>query len=174
MLSMSEKTGSVYELFKESQVACNFGVPYLFNYILELQKLQPKRIAIEAYMTAGFANEKLLGHPKSAALDFNAGLQESRLQSGQRDLYLLETNNVIALPLDSTVRILVTSEDVIHSWAVPAFGVKVDAIPGRLNQVFVTPRVLGTFYGQCSEICGVNHAFMPIKVRVMNNSSFYN
>ncbi len=96
------------------------------------------------------------------------------MESGSKNIYLLETNNLIALPLDTTVRILVTSEDVIHSWAVPSFGVKVDAIPGRLNQVFVTPRVQGIFYGQCSEICGVNHSFMPIKVRVMNNSSFYN
>ena len=148
-------------------------MPYLKEYLSRVLKIQPKRTVIESYMTAGLAM-KYLGHPESAILDHDAGEKENRLESGSRVLYLLETNNMIALPLDTTVRILVTSEDVIHSWAVPAFGVKVDAIPGRLNQVFVTPRVQGIYYGQCSEICGVNHAFMPIKVRVMNNSSFYN
>jgi cytochrome c oxidase subunit 2 len=95
-------------------------------------------------MVAGFAHADL-GHPESAILDYKAGLKEDRSESGFRTVYLLETSTLIALPLDSTVRILVTSEDVIHSWAVPAFGVKVDAIPGRLNQVFVTPRVQGVF-----------------------------
>nr|YP_009258870.1 cytochrome c oxidase subunit II [Bothus myriaster]AID59809.1 cytochrome c oxidase subunit II [Bothus myriaster] len=77
---------------------------------------------------------------------------------------LLETDNRMVTPSKATVRMLVTSEDVIHSWALPAFGVKVDAVPGRLNQTSFMAQRPGVFYGQCSEICGVNHSFMPIVV----------
>lgn len=75
---------------------------------------------------------------------------------------LLETTKRIIIPTGTNVRILVTSMDVLHSWAVPAFGIKIDACPGRINQVFIFLKRLGLFYGQCSEICGTNHGFMPI------------
>jgi len=78
----------------------------------------------------------------------------------------LEVDNTLYLPVNTHVRLLATSMDVIHSWAVPALGVKVDAVPGRLNQVGLFIDRFGTFYGQCSEICGTNHAFMPIRVHV--------
>lgn len=68
------------------------------------------------------------------------------------------------LPVKEEVRVLVTSSDVIHSWSVPALGVKIDACPGRLNQVGMSIDQVGTYYGACSELCGVNHAFMPINV----------
>jgi heme/copper-type cytochrome/quinol oxidase subunit 2 len=77
---------------------------------------------------------------------------------------LLKTDNDIYLPTHSYIRVLVTSSDVIHSWAVPALGVKVDACPGRLNQIMVYIQRAGQFFGQCSELCGLNHAFMPISV----------
>lgn len=77
---------------------------------------------------------------------------------------LLETTETLFLPTEVQIRILVTSSDVIHSWAVPALGIKVDAVPGRLNQAVMEIFRFGTFYGQCSEICGVNHGFMPIRV----------
>jgi cytochrome c oxidase subunit 1 len=80
---------------------------------------------------------------------------------------LLEVDRRLVLPVQTNIRLLVTSYDVIHSWSVPAFGVKVDAIPGRLNEYFLKVNYLGIFYGQCSEICGVNHGFMPIKVEVV-------
>lgn len=77
---------------------------------------------------------------------------------------LLEADHRIIVPSDSPVRVIVTAEDVLHSWAVPALGVKMDAVPGRLNQTaFVSSRP-GLFYGQCSEICGANHSFMPVVV----------
>nr|WNH20324.1 cytochrome c oxidase subunit II [Asterorhombus filifer] len=77
---------------------------------------------------------------------------------------LLEADHRMVVPAESPVRMLVTAEDVLHSWALPALGVKVDAVPGRLNQTtFVVDRP-GVFYGQCSEICGANHSFMPIVV----------
>ena len=80
---------------------------------------------------------------------------------------LLETDTPMVIPSNVTVRLLITSEDVLHSWAVPAFGVKVDAVPGRVNEYFLRVKYDGIYYGQCSEICGVNHAFMPIVVRAV-------
>lgn len=79
---------------------------------------------------------------------------------------LLETNTKMFLPLRTHVRLLVTSSDVLHSWAVPSLGVKIDATPGRLSQVSIFIKRPGEFFGQCSEICGINHGFMPIHVRV--------
>nr|YP_003434430.1 cytochrome c oxidase subunit II [Chaetoderma nitidulum]ABM69274.1 cytochrome c oxidase subunit 2 [Chaetoderma nitidulum] len=85
---------------------------------------------------------------------------------------LLETNNHVVVPMNSSVRFLVTSEDVIHCWTIPSLGVKADAIPGRLNQLnFVITRP-GVFYGQCSEICGANHSFMPIALQATNMPTF--
>ena len=77
---------------------------------------------------------------------------------------LLEVDNRLRLPIRTVIRLLITSTDVLHSWAVPSFGVKVDACPGRLNQASVLLERLGIFFGQCSEICGINHGFMPITV----------
>nr|AMP84260.1 cytochrome c oxidase subunit II [Omobranchus elegans] len=87
---------------------------------------------------------------------------------------LLETDHRMVIPVESPIRILVTAEDVLHSWAVPSLGVKMDAVPGRLNQVaFITSRP-GIFYGQCSEICGANHSFMPIVVESIPLEHFEN
>lgn len=77
---------------------------------------------------------------------------------------LLEVDNKLYLPIETNIRVLVTSADVLHCWAVPSLGVKLDACPGRLNQTALYMKRPGTFYGQCSEICGINHAFMPIAV----------
>jgi heme/copper-type cytochrome/quinol oxidase subunit 1/heme/copper-type cytochrome/quinol oxidase subunit 2 len=79
---------------------------------------------------------------------------------------LLEVDNPLYLPVECPIRFLVTSTDVLHSWAVPAFGVKVDACPGRLTEIYVLVKREGIFYGQCSEICGINHAYRPIRVCV--------
>nr|UDN39064.1 cytochrome c oxidase subunit II [Hyphessobrycon elachys] len=80
---------------------------------------------------------------------------------------LLEADHRMVLPMNSPIRILVTSDDVIHSWAVPALGVKTDAMPGRLNQTAFIAARPGVYYGQCSEICGANHSFMPIVVEAV-------
>jgi heme/copper-type cytochrome/quinol oxidase subunit 2 len=77
---------------------------------------------------------------------------------------LLKTDNDVYLPTYQPIRVLVTSSDVIHSWAVPALGIKVDACPGRLNQVSLFIERVGYYFGSCSELCGLNHAFMPISV----------
>jgi len=88
------------------------------------------------------------------------------------DYRLLEVDNRIVVPMQLEIRILITAADVIHSWTVPALGVKVDAVPGRLNQIGFTTSQPGVFYGQCSEICGANHSFIPIAVEAINTKSF--
>lgn len=85
---------------------------------------------------------------------------------------LLETDNRVILPMNTEVRILVSAADVIHSWTIPALGIKADAIPGRLNQITTIIQRPGVFYGQCSEICGANHRFIPIAVESVNTERF--
>ena len=78
----------------------------------------------------------------------------------------------MVVPVNKVVRVQTTGADVIHSFAVPAFGIKIDAIPGRLNETWFKATKLGMFYGQCSELCGKDHAFMPIAVRVVSDQEF--
>nr|AZJ13623.1 cytochrome oxidase subunit II [Endarachne binghamiae] len=85
---------------------------------------------------------------------------------------LLEVDNRLFVPTNTHIRLLVTSADVLHSWAVPSLGIKVDACPGRLNQVFLFVKREGVFYGQCSELCGVNHGFMPIVVQAVSQDEY--
>jgi len=85
---------------------------------------------------------------------------------------LLSADNPMVIPVDTTVQFVVTASDVLHSFAVPAFGVKVDAVPGRLNETWTKVTKTGTYYGQCSELCGKDHAFMPLEVRVVSKEDF--
>nr|QUS64002.1 cytochrome c oxidase subunit II [Zoodes fulguratus] len=87
---------------------------------------------------------------------------------------LLDVDNRMVTPFGSQIRIIVTAADVIHSWAIPALGVKIDATPGRLNQTSYIINRPGLFYGQCSEICGANHSFMPIVVESISTKYFIN
>lgn len=86
--------------------------------------------------------------------------------------YLLAATEPLLVPVDTVVRVLVTSNDVIHSFAMPAFGVKEDAIQGRVNETWFNVEREGVFYGQCSELCGVNHAFMPVEIRAVSREAF--
>nr|ACR19337.1 cytochrome oxidase subunit II [Limulus polyphemus]AFY64346.1 cytochrome c oxidase subunit II [Limulus polyphemus] len=85
---------------------------------------------------------------------------------------LLDVDNRTILPMNTQIRMMITAGDVIHAWTVPALGMKIDAIPGRLNQSSIMINRPGLFFGQCSEICGANHSFMPIVVESVNTSSF--
>jgi cytochrome c oxidase subunit 2 len=85
---------------------------------------------------------------------------------------LLGTTNHVVVPVGKIVRVLTAGADVIHSWAIPAFGVKMDAVPGRINQTWFRADTIGTYYGECSELCGANHAFMPITVDVVSQADF--
>ena len=88
------------------------------------------------------------------------------------ELFLLATDQAVVVPVGQVVRVQVTASDVIHAWAMPNFGVKVDAVPGRLNQTWFRAEREGTFYGQCSELCGKDHAYMPIAVRVVSAEAY--
>jgi cytochrome c oxidase subunit 2 len=92
-------------------------------------------------------------------------LSENDLQLG--DLRLLQVDRKVWLPINTHIRVLITANDVLHAWAIPSFGVKMDAVPGRLNQVALYIKREGIFYGQCSELCGVNHGFMPIVIKAV-------
>jgi len=95
---------------------------------------------------------------------------EEDLNEGE--LRLLEVDNRVVLPVETHVRFIVTSADVLHSFAVPAFGIKIDACPGRLNEVSTYVKRPGVFYGQCSELCGINHGFMPIGIEVVGMEEY--
>jgi cytochrome c oxidase subunit 2 len=97
-------------------------------------------------------------------------IPESDLELGQ--FRLLEVDNRLIIPVDCHIRFIVTGSDVIHAFSVPSLGVKLDCVPGRLNQVSVLAERTGTFYGQCSEICGVWHGFMPIAVEAVSTQDF--
>jgi cytochrome c oxidase subunit II len=85
---------------------------------------------------------------------------------------LLTVDNELVVPVNKVVHVLVTGADVIHSFAMPSFGIKIDAVPGRLNDTWFKATIEGTFHGQCSELCGKDHAFMPITIRVVNDNEF--
>lgn len=97
-------------------------------------------------------------------------IPEDELETGQ--LRLLEVDNHIVVPINTHIRIIVSAADVLHSWAVPSLGIKCDAIPGRLNQTSMFIKREGLYYGQCSEICGINHGFMPIVVESVSLSNY--
>jgi len=97
-------------------------------------------------------------------------LQDHELAPGQPRL--LATDTDVVVPVNKVVRMIITAEDVIHAWAIPSFGVKMDAVPGRLNETWFKATKVGTYYGQCSELCGINHAFMPITVKVVTQEEF--
>lgn len=109
-------------------------------------------------------------YPDNDDISFSANLvPEDELNGRPR---LLATDEPVVVPVDTTVRVIVTASGVIHAWAVPAFGVKVDAVPGRLNETWFRAEKTGIYYGQCSELCGQGHAFMPIEVHVVSKDEF--
>ncbi len=110
-------------------------------------------------------------YPDHGDLTFDAiMIPDEDIQEGQ--LRLLETDNRLVLPVQTNIRILVTAADVLHAWAIPAFGIKMDAVPGRINETWVRIEHEGVYYGQCSELCGIYHGFMPITVEAVAKEAF--
>ncbi|MGF1475406.1 MAG: cytochrome c oxidase subunit II [Geminicoccaceae bacterium] len=97
-------------------------------------------------------------------------LEDDELEEGQPRL--LATDNEVVVPAETNIRVLITASDVLHSWAMPSLGVKTDAVPGRLNETWIHINEPGMYYGQCSEICGVRHGFMPIAIRALPRDEF--
>jgi cytochrome c oxidase subunit II len=110
-------------------------------------------------------------YPDNGNFEFDSLIVEEKdLKPGQPRL--LTVDNEMVVPVNKVVHVLVTGADVIHSFAVPSFGIKIDAVPGRLNDTWFKATSMGTFHGQCSELCGKDHAFMPITVRVVSDADF--
>nr|AUJ21355.1 cytochrome c oxidase subunit II [Tetragnatha sp. Rapa Nui] len=120
---------------------------------------------------------KVLGHQWYWSYEYSdIGFSsfDSYMIKGEGMFRLLNVDNCLMIPLESDIRMIVSSMDVIHSWTIPSLGVKVDAIPGRLNQLSYMFNRVGMFVGQCSEICGANHSFMPIMISVLPRLDFVN
>src|SRR5262245_35371256 len=110
-------------------------------------------------------------YPDNGNFSFDSVMvPDNELKAGQ--VRLLDVDNHVVLPVGTTIRVITTAQDVIHSWAVPAFGVKVDSVPGRLNELWFKIDRSGMYYGQCSELCGVNHGFMPIQVEAVTKERY--
>jgi cytochrome c oxidase subunit II len=111
------------------------------------------------------------GYPDQGKFEFDSLMIQDKDLKGDQPR-LLSVDNDMVVPVNKVVRVQVTGSDVIHSFAVPSFGIKIDAIPGRLNETWFKATKEGVYYGQCSELCGKNHAFMPIAVRVLSEGDF--
>jgi cytochrome c oxidase subunit 1 len=155
----------------------SFGLLYAIDEIVNPQ-ITIKVVGHQWYWTYEFNDHTISvnNQAQSEEIFLNAATFDSVMISDDDLLLgnfrLLEVDNTLVLPYNQHIRILVTSIDVLHSWAIPAFGIKIDAIPGRLNEIHTYVKRMGSFYGQCSEICGVNHAYMPIVVTVTDFHDF--
>lgn len=126
-------------------------------------------ITIKATGTAGWT--WVYEYPDHGGFNFiSSMIPEKDLKAGQ--LRLLSVDNEVVLPVNKIVRVQVTAEGIIHAFAMPSFGLKIDAIPGRLNETWFKATKTGTFHGQCSELCGINHAYMPIVIRIVEEAEF--
>nr|AWV84032.1 cytochrome oxidase subunit II [Tettigades lacertosa] len=124
---------------------------------------------------------KIIGHQWYWSYEYSDFLDvefdsymKSTMDLKLNEFRLIETDNRVVLPFNTQIRLMITSSDVLHSWAMPSMGVKVDAVPGRLNQMSILINRPGLMYGQCSEICGANHSFMPIVIESVDNNMFLN
>jgi len=126
---------------------------------------------------------KVIGHqwywsyeyPDAGDLAFDSNIiPDEEIDASKGQIRLLEVDNRIAIPVDTTIRVLMTSEDVLHNWAVPAFGIKMDTVPGRINEAWIRVPAAraGVYRGQCSELCGVNHGYMPIVIEAKSKQEF--
>jgi cytochrome c oxidase subunit II len=111
-------------------------------------------------------------YPDNGNFTFDALMLSDRVAAQNGEPRMLGTNNHIIVPVNKTVRVLTTGADVIHAWAMPAFGVKIDAVPGKINATWFRANREGKFYGECSELCGARHAYMPITVEVVSQERF--
>jgi cytochrome c oxidase subunit 2 len=136
----------------------SFALLYAMDEIID-PAITLKVVGHQWYWSYEYSDYEVEGEP----LAFDSYmLPEDELEAG--NLRLLEVDNRVLLPIDTHVRLIITAADVLHCWAMPSFGVKMDACPGRLNQTSLFIKREGVYFGQCSEICGVNHGFMPIVV----------
>jgi cytochrome c oxidase subunit 2 len=157
------------------------SVPFIIIVFLAALSLKSlKKLEKLEYSEKSDVTLKIVGHQWYWTYEYpEYGIKFDSYMKGDKDLLpgdkrLLSTDNVIYLPENKNIKLIVTADDVIHSWTIPAFGVKKDCVPGRLNETWFKPTKQGVFYGQCSELCGVLHGFMPIEVKVVGEKEFEN
>ena len=110
-------------------------------------------------------------YPDHGGVEFDAYMvPDADLQEGQKRL--LSTDNLVVLPVETNIRLLITASDVLHAFALPAMGIKLDAVPGQVNETWVRINEEGTYYGQCSELCGTGHSYMPITIKAVSKAEF--
>nr|YP_009441983.1 cytochrome c oxidase subunit II [Trypodendron signatum]AOY40204.1 cytochrome c oxidase subunit 2 [Trypodendron signatum] len=152
-------------------------LPALILILIALPSLRILYILDEIYNP--LLTVKTIGHQWYWTYEYsdykNIEFDSYMIPSNELNLYnfrLLDVNNRLTIPFNSQIRIITTSTDVIHSWTIPSLGVKIDSTPGRLNQTNFIINRTGLLYGQCSEICGANHSFMPIVIESVSTNSF--
>jgi cytochrome c oxidase subunit 2 len=112
-------------------------------------------------------------YPENGDISITSNLiPKAEIDAAKGQTYLLSADNQMVIPVDTNVLFQVTASDVIHSFAMPQFGIKADAVPGRLNSAWARVNKIGTYHGQCSELCGKNHGFMPIEIKVVSKEDF--
>ncbi len=142
-----------------------FSFPLLFDYHnMPKPDLTVKATGYQWYWGYEYPDQKI------AEYTSNVLSQEDAAAKGEP--YLLAADTALVVPVHKTVHVLVTGADVIHDFALPAFGVKIDAVPGRVNDAWFNADKTGIYYGQCDQLCGVNHAFMPIEIKVVTQPEF--
>ncbi len=138
-----------------------------FKILYEQDKIPPADVTIKAI---GYQWYWGYEYPDENIIFDSYMIEEEDLKPGQPRL--LTVDNEIVVPVNKVVKVLITANDVLHAWALPSFGVKRDAVPGRINETWFKADRTGTFYGQCSELCGIKHAFMPITVNVVSQKEY--
>jgi len=140
-----------------------------FRLLFDQLNIPKADITIKATGTAGWT--WVYEYPDHGGLNFISSMvQEKDLKAGQPRL--LTVDNEVVLPVNKIVRVQVTAEGILHAFAMPSFGIKIDAVPGRLNETWFKATKTGMFHGQCSELCGINHAYMPIVIRIVEEAEF--
>jgi len=158
-----------------------FSLPTLFHQ----QEIPEADVTIKAtgyqwfwgyeYVDEGFAFDSyMIGAPATGGDNsLTPDTEQALVDAGySREDFLLATDNAVVIPVNKTVVIQVTGADVIHAWTIPAFGVKQDAVPGRLAELWFEAEKEGIYFGQCSELCGIAHAYMPITVKVVSEEAY--
>lgn len=137
--------------------------------------LYKQRVIPETDMTVKITGNKWYWsyeYPDHAGIGFDSNILSNEDADAKGEPRYLAVDNPMVVPLNRTVRIIVTASDVIHAWTIPSFGSKIDAVPGRLNEDWFRVEIPGVYYGQCSELCGKDHAFMPIAVQAVPEAEF--
>jgi len=145
----------------------SFGLLYMIDEVVD-PELTLKVIGHQWYWSYEYSDYQ---NTNNESLNFDSFMiPEEDLLKGQ--YRLLEVDNRVVLPINTNIRVIITAADVLHSWGVPSLGIKCDAVPGRLNQIGLIIKREGVYYGQCSEICGVNHGFMPITIEAVSLDNY--